>query len=109
MALRGISTLMPANFSRVPESVRAGGPASVSPLPSSFKKQKTAWNFPRKCSSKKRKKTDAWAAQARKEVAQTTKRGFDNPKADADGQGYVSSSHFLLELLSLHSFSPAHV
>ena len=69
MALRGISTLMPANFSRVPESVRAGGPASVSPLPSSFKKQKTAWNFPRKCSSKKRKKTDAWAAQARKEVA----------------------------------------
>jgi hypothetical protein len=42
MALHGISTLMPANFSRVPASVRAGGPASVSPLPSSFKKQKTA-------------------------------------------------------------------
>jgi hypothetical protein len=41
MALHGISTLMPANFSRVPASVRAGGPASVSPLPSSFKKQKT--------------------------------------------------------------------
>jgi hypothetical protein len=38
-----------------------------------------------------------------------TTRAFDNPKTDADWQGYVSSSHFLLELLSLHSFSPAHV
>ncbi len=75
-------------------------------------KSKTASERPAKmllACPKKRKKTDAWAAQARKEVAQTTKRGFDNPKADADGQGYVSSSHFLLELLSLHSFSPAHV
>jgi hypothetical protein len=38
-----------------------------------------------------------------------TTRAFDNLKTDADWQGYVSSSHFLLELLSLHSFSPAHV
>ena len=66
MALHGISTLMPANFSRVPASVRAGGPASVSLIVL----QKTAWNIPRNCSSKKKKnKTDAWAAQARKEVA----------------------------------------
>ena len=38
-----------------------------------------------------------------------TTRAFDNPKTAADWQGYVSSSNFLLELLSLHSFSPAHV
>ena len=49
------------------------------------------------------------AAQARKEVAPPTTRAFDNLKTDADWQGYVSSSHFLLELLRLHSFSPAHV
>ena len=34
-----------------------------------LQKTKNRWNFPRKCSSKKRNKTDAWAAQARKEVA----------------------------------------
>ncbi len=47
-------------------------PASVSPLPSSSRNQKPLLNVPRKCSwlaRKKRKKTDAWAAQARKEVA----------------------------------------
>ena len=46
-------------------------PASVSPLPS-FVQKKKILNVPRKCSwrpSKKREKTDAWAAQARKEVA----------------------------------------
>ena len=73
------------------------------------KKSKTATELPRKCSWCVKKNKYAWAAQARKEAAPPTTRAFDNAKGDPDGQGYVSSSHFLLELLSLHSFSPAHV
>ncbi len=62
-------------------------PASVSPLPS-FCPSKTAWNFPRKSSwSASKKRTDAWAAQARKEVAPPNTRAFDNLKTDADWQG----------------------
>ena len=106
--LHAYPPLMPANFSRVPVSVRACGRHLSHPA-SSFKKTKNRWNFPRKCSCAFKKKTDAWAAQARKEVAPPTTRAFDNLKTDADWQGYVSSSHFLLELLRLHSFSPAHV
>jgi hypothetical protein len=56
-----------------------------------------------------KKETDAEAAQARKEGVPPTTRAFDNPKTAADWQGYVSSSHLLLELLRVHSFSPAHV
>jgi hypothetical protein len=69
---------------------------------------KTLLNFPRKCSWRVKKTNMHEAAQARKEVA-LNHVAFDNPKTDADWQGYVSSSHLLLELLSLHSFSPAHV
>ena len=52
-------------------------------LPSYFKKRfgsprENALGVPPK------KRTDAWAAQARKEVAQPTTRAFDNLKTDAD-------------------------
>jgi hypothetical protein len=57
---------------------------------------------------KKRKKQCMGGAGTERGGSPTT-RAFDNPKTAADWQGYVSSSHFLLELLSLHSFSPAHV
>ena len=69
--LHGICPLMPANFSRVPVSVRACGPASVSPLPSfcPSKRLGTSRENAIGLPEKKGKKTDAWAAQARKEVA----------------------------------------
>jgi hypothetical protein len=79
---------MPANFSRVPVSVRACGPASVSPCFVLHKKTKTASELPAKmllCF--KKKETDAEAAQARKEGVPPTTRAFDNPKTDADWQG----------------------
>ena len=52
-------------------------------MPSSFKKRLEP---PAKMllACLERKKTDAWAAQARKEAAPPTTRAFDNPKTDAD-------------------------
>jgi hypothetical protein len=106
MALHGISTLMPANFSRVPASVRAGGPASVSP----YCPSKNSLELPAKMLFKKKEKQNRCMGGAGTERGGSpTTRAFDNLKTDADWQGYVSSSHFLLELLSLHSFSPAQV
>ncbi len=103
---------MPANFSRVPGSVRACG-RHLSHHCLLFVLQKNASEPPAKmllaAFKKKGKKTDAWAAQARKEVAPPNTRAFDNRRQMPFGRGYVSSSHFLLELLRLHSFSPAHV
>ena len=68
--LHGISPLMPAHFSRVPASVRAcGRHLSHRCLLLSFK---AASERPAKmllAAFKKKEKTDAWAAQARKEVA----------------------------------------
>ena len=85
-------------------------PASVSPLPS-FVLKKKILNLPRKCSwlARKKRKNRCMGGAGTERGGSPTTRAFDNPKTDADWQGYVSSSNFLLELLSLHSFSPAHV
>jgi hypothetical protein len=75
-------------------------------------KSKTASELPAKmllaCPKKKEKNRCMGGAGTERGGSPTT-RAFDNPKTAADWQGYVSSSNFLLELLSLHSFSPAHV
>ena len=62
------SPLMPANFSRVPVSVRAGGPASVSHC-FVLQKNKKMLGTPAKMLLAYLENKYAWAAQARKEVA----------------------------------------
>ena len=107
--LHGISTPHARQF--LPRACKRSclRPASVAPC-FVLQKNKKPLELPAKMLLCLQKKTNMHeAAQARKEVAPPTTRAFDNLKTDADWQGYVSSSHFLLELLRLHSFSPAHV
>ena len=74
-------------------------------------KSKTATDIPAKmllaCLQKKEQMHGA--AQAQKEVAPQPSGHLTTRRQMPIGRGYVSSSHLLLELLSLHSFSPAHV
>jgi len=72
------------------------------------KKEKQLGNS-RENALKKKEKNRCMGGAGTERGGSPTTRAFDNPKTAADWQGYVSSSHFLLELLSLHSFSPAHV
>ena len=75
--------LVPAIFCRVPVSVRACG-RHLSHRCLRLQ-TKTATELPRKCSWRaSKKRTAAWAAQARKEVAPPNTRAFDNLKTDAD-------------------------